>query len=347
MPNLRLVIPLMLSTVLMGCGATAAPRSTAAPPASMGAAATIAPAAPGTIVTSYSEISPNDIPLWVALDGGAFKQNGLDVDARLVESSLGIGALLSGEVKFAAMGGSETLAAAVGGADLSVLAAIAGVYAYKLEVSPAIKSAQDLKGKKLGISRIGSSSDLGTRAALKKLGLEPDKDVQLVQIGSLAARVAALLSGALDGAVSGLPDNLELEAHGFHPLLDLAQEHLPNVNNTLVARKAWVATNKPTAQRFVDSLVEGIARTKNDKAFALAVMKKYFKERGSDEHALEVTYDFSANEVFHIPPLTTLEQFQDSINELSKSEPKAKAFDVKPLIDNTFVESAAARGVGN
>jgi ABC-type nitrate/sulfonate/bicarbonate transport system substrate-binding protein len=345
----RSIPGLVLSVLLLSaCGGSATPSPTAA--ASKPAATAAAPPASiaaGTIVASFSEISPNDIPLWVAQDGGAFKQHGLTVDARLVESSLGVGALLSGETKFAAMGGSETFAAAVGGADLTVLAAIAGVYAYKLEVSPAIKSGQDLKGKKLGISRIGSSSDLGTKAALKKLGLEYGKDVELVQIGSLAARVAALYSGALDGAVSGLPDNIELEAHGFHPLLDLAQERLPSVNNTLVARKAWVVANKATTQGFVDALIEGIARTQKDKAFTLGVMAKYFKDRGNDKSALEATYDFSAAEVFHNPPLTTKEQFKDSVDELGQSEPKAKTFDLNSLIDNSFVEDAAKRGVGS
>jgi ABC-type nitrate/sulfonate/bicarbonate transport system substrate-binding protein len=343
---MRTLVLALTVAILAGCaGGRGAPAPVA--PSAAGASPSASPSAPVAVVVAFSEISPNDIPLWVAVDGGAFKQNGLAVDARLVESSLGVGALLSGEASFAAMGGSETLAAAVGGADLTVLAAIAGVYAYKLEVSPAIKTAQDLKGKKLGISRIGSSSDLGTRAVLKRLGLQADTDVQLVQIGSLAARVAALYSGALDGAVSGLPDNIELEAHGFHPLFDLAEQRLPSVNNVLVSPRAWVAVNKGTTQKLVDGLMAGIARTQKDKPFALEVMKKYFKDRGGDPKALEATYDFSAKEVFHLPPLTTMEQFQDSVDELAKREPKAKTFDLKRLIDNSFVENAVARGIGS
>ncbi|HLQ31497.1 MAG TPA: ABC transporter substrate-binding protein, partial [Chloroflexota bacterium] len=188
--------------------AAASPATSAAAGAkpSVSAKPSIAPAPPGTILAAYSELTPINTPLWAAVDTGIFKKNGLTVDARLIESSLGVGALLSDEVKFAAMGGSEALAATVEGADLVVLLTLSPVYPYKLEVRNDIKTAQDLKGKKLGISRIGSSSDSATRAALRKLGLDADKDVQLIQVGSLAARMAALTSGALDGAVAALPD---------------------------------------------------------------------------------------------------------------------------------------------
>jgi NitT/TauT family transport system substrate-binding protein len=325
---------------------SAAPRAPQSAKPSASAEASIAPVPPGTILASYSELTAINLPLWIAVDAGLFKKNGLTVDARLIESSLGVGALLSNEVKFAAMGGSETLAAAVGGADLVVLATLSPVYPYTLEVNASIKTAQDLKGKKLGISRIGSSSDSGTRAALKKLGLDADKDVQLVQVGSLAARTAALLSGALDGAVSALPDTLEMEARGFHPLLDLAAERLPAVNNTLVARRSWISDNKDTTQKYLDSVVEGIARAKKDKALSVGLIKKYLKERGGDDKALEATYEFNVNEIFRIPPVTTPDLFQDSITQLSEKTAKAKDFDIKTLIDNSFVENAASRGVG-
>ncbi len=328
--------------------AAASPATSAAAGAkpSVSAKPSIAPAPPGTILAAYSELTPINTPLWAAVDTGIFKKNGLTVDARLIESSLGVGALLSDEVKFAAMGGSEALAATVEGADLVVLLTLSPVYPYKLEVRNDIKTAQDLKGKKLGISRIGSSSDSATRAALRKLGLDADKDVQLIQVGSLAARMAALTSGALDGAVAALPDTVDMEKGNLHPLLDLAAERLPAVNNTLVAKRSYVNANKDTVQKYVDSVVEGMARVKKDKGLMLELVKKYLKERGGSEQALDETFDFYANKVFRIPPATTPELFQDSITQLAEKNPRAKGFDLKMMIDNSFVENADKRGVG-
>jgi NitT/TauT family transport system substrate-binding protein len=300
-----------------------------------------------SLTVSYSELTPVNTALWVAVDQGYFQNNGLQVDARYLESSLGVSALLSGEEQFAHMGGSETLAAVLNGADLEVLASFSPVYPYKLEVTSSIQSAADLKGKKLGVSKFGSSSDTATRAALRELGLNADTDVTLVQVGSLADRTAALLNGSLDGAVDALPDTFNLEAHGFHPLVDLAAEHLPSVTNVLVTRKSWAAAHKETTQAYVDSLVEGIARAKADKPLALQLMQKYLQDRSGDTTQMSATYDYDIGEVMRIPPVIDKQQFADTQSQLAAAgTPGAADFHVENIIDDSFVNDAAARGVG-
>ena len=301
--------------------------------------------APTPLIVSFSELTPINMGIWIAVDQGLFAKNGLNVEARYIESSLGVSALLAGDEQFASMGGSETLAAVLNGADLEVLASFSPVYAYKLEVASSIKTAQDLKGKKLGVSRFGSSSDTGTRAALHRLGLNPDTDVTLVQVGSLAARTAALLNGSLDGAVTGLPDTMILEEQGLHPLVDLAAEHLPAVNNVLVSRKSWVSAHKQVTQAYVDSIVEGMARAKADRQLALQLLQKYLQERSGTDAQMAATYDYDIIEVMRIPPVIKADQFQDSVAMLGTSNPHAIEFDINSIIDNTFVEDSIARGV--
>ncbi|HEX6512708.1 MAG TPA: ABC transporter substrate-binding protein, partial [Chloroflexota bacterium] len=241
----------------------AASGSAAAKPAvSEAAPASIAPAKPGQYIAAYSEIVTSNLPMWAAKEGGIFQKNGLDIDARLIESSLTVGALIAGQVQFGGVGGSETLAAAVSGGDVKILATTSPVYPYKLEVAADIKSASDLKGKKVAISRAGSSSDVATRAGLKKLGLDPDKDVSIIQVGSLQARTAAMQSGAVQGSMANPPDTLTLEDAGFHPLIDLASANLPASNNGIVVGGAWLNGHKADAQKFVDSYIQSIARIK-------------------------------------------------------------------------------------
>ena len=313
------------------------------PAASASAAPSIAPAKPGQILVAYSEIVTSNLPMWAAKEGAIFQKHGLDVDVRLIESSLSIGALLSGQVQLAGVGGSETLAAAVEGGDLRILATTTPVYPYKLEVAKDIQTAADLKGKKIAISRIGSSSDVATRAGLKKLGLVPDKDVNIVQVGSLQARTSAMISGAVQGSMANPPDTLTLEDQGFHALVDLASLDLPASNNGIVVQGAWLSAHKDEAQKYVDADIEAIARVKKDEAFALTVMKKYLKS--DDTRLMQAAYDYWVGKTMPALPYPKPEQFTDSVAVVAEKNPKASSFDLNKLLDPSFVKSAADRGV--
>jgi NitT/TauT family transport system substrate-binding protein len=326
-----------------GKPAASAATSASGKPAASVSAAAIAPAKPGQIVSAYSEIVAANAGLWAAKEGGYFQKNGLDVDVRLIESSLAVGALLSGQVQAAGVGGSEAMAAAIEGGDLRIVGTVSPVYPYKFEVAPSIQTKDDLKGKKVGISRVGSSSDIATRAGLKKLGLEADKDVNIVQIGSLQARTAAIQSGAIQGSMASPPDTVTLEAAGFHPLIDLAALELPASNNTIVVGGPWLAGHHDEVQKYVDSLVQSIARLKKDKPFAYDVIKKYLKL--DDQKLLDATYDYYIAKVTPSLPYPKPEQFTDTVAQIAQKNPKAKTFDLNKLLDTSFVQSAADRGL--
>src|SRR5581483_2728413 len=167
---------------------TAAPASSAAAAPASGAASA-APAGAAKISNSYSAVSADQMQPWLAIEGGFFQQKGLAVDLRLVDSAAGVPALLSGDVQIAEVGGSEVVSGIAGGADLVIIATCAPTYPYVMEVAGSIKGKDDLKGKTIGVSRFGSSSDTATRASLKKYGLDPDKDVTITQVGSASNRV--------------------------------------------------------------------------------------------------------------------------------------------------------------
>lgn len=323
--------------------ATSGGASTAAKPAS-GSPAPIATAKPGQIIMAYSEVVGVHAPEWAAAEDGTFQKNGLNVDVRLIESSLGVGAILSGQVQIGSMGGSEMLAADVNGADLVAYATLSPVYPYIFEAVQSIKTPQDLKGKKLGISRFGSSSDTATRVWLKSVGLDADKDVSLVQIGSLQARTAALQSGALDGAMASATDAARLEANGLHPLVNLAEAKLPAVNDCIIASRPWVAANHDTMQKFIDSVITDIPKVKSDRNFTYDVFRKYLKE--NDPTQLKIDYDFYVGQSLPDQPYATVDGFKDAISTLAVQNPKATGFDASKVIDQSFVKSALDRGLG-
>ncbi|HEX6510836.1 MAG TPA: ABC transporter substrate-binding protein, partial [Chloroflexota bacterium] len=252
-------------------------------------------------------------------------------------------ALLANQVQVCHCGGSEVVSANAEGAHLVVTATLTPVYPYEFEVAPAVKTFADLKGKPIGVSSIGGAVDVVTRTVLRKNGLDPDKDVILVPDNGSTFRIDAALGGATVAAMADPPGLLQLEAKGFHVLANPAADRIPTANSAVVADRAWLSSNHDIMQRYVDALIQGTARTKQDKAFAISVMKKYFKS--DDDHAMEVTWNFFANDVETLNPVTSPDQYTDTVEELAKKNAKIKSLDVNSFIDNSFVKSAQDRGL--
>ncbi len=309
-----------------------------------GGGTTTSPSGPTRISVAYSNLSVDFLAPWVAKESGIFLKNGLDVNLQLISGgSRTMAALLSGEMQLTQQGGAEALSASAGGADVVVLGTLAPVYPYKFEVSASITGPNDLKGKKVGISSVGGSADIATRVTLGKMGLDPAKDVQIVPVESHANRTAALLSGQIQGAVDDPPDSVELERRGLHPIFDLAQQKLPAANTVIAVRSSWLSGHRDIAQRYVDSIVQAIARAKSDKAFTVGVMKKYFQS--DDTEAMSIAYDFFMNQVTPSLPYPRALQFGDSQRYLGQQNQRVRDFPIAKLIDDSFMKSAADRGL--
>jgi NitT/TauT family transport system substrate-binding protein len=291
---------------------------------------------------AYSEIAFVNLPMWVAKEEGIFEKNGIDANLQLINSSNAVAALLSGQVQVAQVGGSETLSADLGGADLEIVATPGGTYPYLLEAQPGIQTTDDLRGKKIGVSSPGSSSDIATRAMLHRLGLDPDKDVTIVPVGSIQNRTAAMLTGAIDAALDSPPGSLTEEAQGMHPLVDLASLNLPASNNSVVMQRSFVTANPSVVQRYVDSIVGATARIRSDRDLAVRVLEKYYNS--DDDAAMGATYDYLL-ELMPDLPYPRPEQFTDVLPNLAAKNDKAQGFDVSTIMDPSFVQSAADRHV--
>ena len=327
-----------------GTAATTAPAATTA--AAAAASATKTPRPCCTKVTAaYSNISADDWLPWYALEKGIFKENGLEVDLQSINGGAQTSAaLLANQIQIGQFGGAEALSANAGGADLVVVANLAPVYPYKLYVQKGITSITGLKGKKVGVSNAGGSSDIATRAALKAAGLDPDKDVTIVAVGSHANRTAALLAGSIDAGVDDPPEDLELVKAGLTALVDLAGQKLPAANTGVIMQRTFLNANKDTVQAYVDSLTIARARMKADKAGAAAILGKYFKI--TDQAPLDNAYDFFMNEVTTAYLYPDVVQFKDAVEILGKGNPNIAKVDIAKMIDRTFIQSAQDRKLG-
>jgi len=337
----------LLAILATACGGGAAP-TTATPSPTQAAAGSPSPTVRPCctkVTAAYSNISADDWIPWYAFEKGIFKDNGLDVDLQSINGGAQTSAaLLANQIQIGQFGGSEALSANAGGADLVIVANLAPVYPYKLYVQKGITSVQGLKGKKVGVSNAGGSSDIATRAALKAAGLDPDKDVTIVAVGSHANRTAALLAGSIDAGVDDPPEDLELVKAGLTALVDLAGQKLPAANTGVIMQRTYLNANKATVQAYVDSLTIARVKMKADKAGAVAVLGKYFKLDNQD--ALNGAYDFFMNEVtvpYLYPEVT---QFKDAVDILGKTNDKIKTVDIAKMLDRSFIQSAQDRKLG-
>jgi NitT/TauT family transport system substrate-binding protein len=327
--------------------AAAQPTAAPAQPTPVAAQPTTAPAAAPTTLTkltvSYSERVGSYLPLMLAADQGIFKKHGLDPELVLLTGATGMSALLSGQVQIAHIGGSEVVSAEAGGSDLVMSGNLGAVSSYVFIVVPEIQSLDDLKGKQVGISSVGGSADIATRTSMQHYGLDPDKDITIVAMGSLQNRTAGLQNGAIQAAPSNPPDALVLQREGFRALFNVADLGIPTANATIVAQRSWITKNKEVFQAWNDSIVESIALAKAKPEVGLPVLKTFLQS--DDDELMRATYDFWINKILKQPPALVPEQFADTLAALAPNNPKVKDIDIKSMIDTSFIQNAVDKGL--
>ncbi len=348
----RLAVCVAITAMLAAaCGGTT-PAATTAPTSAATQSVAAATATPRPcctkVIAAYSNVSADDWVMWYAFEKGIFKSNGLEVDMQAISGGAQTSAaLLANQIQIAQFGGAEALSANAGGADMVVVANMAPVYPYILYAQKAIKTVADLKGKKVGVSNKGGSSDIATRAALKANGLDPDKDVQIVAVGSHANRTAALLNGSIDAGVDDPPEDQDLVKAGLNAVIDIASQKLPAANTGIIVQRSYLNANRDTVQAYIDATVQARAAMAKDKDGSIAVLQKYFKitETESPTHA----YNFfigGANPVTPLYPAPGVEQFKDAVAILGPDNDKIKTVDISKMIDTSFVKSAQDRKLG-
>ncbi|HLH24747.1 MAG TPA: ABC transporter substrate-binding protein [Chloroflexota bacterium] len=332
-------MPLALAVLFAACGQaerapTAAPPATSAPGSS-------APAAPVKLTMSYSNLTPDQWPIFLASDLGLFAKHGIDMDLRQIDSSTGVAALIAGETQAAAIGGSEVMSAAAEGADLVIIAGLTKTFSFRFMAPESIKTVEDLRGKRVGVSRIGSSSDIATRLALQRLGLQPNKDVEVIQVGSLSARIQALQSGAIQGGVAQPPDTARLAKVGMHVLFDVSDLDLPNASSVIAVRRGDVTDKHAAMQALVDTMADALNVMRDDPKDAKQVLGKWIQL--DDEDALQEAWEFYTQKIIPTVPRVEPAQLDTAKQVLAADSPSLANYDVTKLIDNSLADAAAAR----
>jgi ABC-type nitrate/sulfonate/bicarbonate transport system substrate-binding protein len=293
------------------------------------------------IRAAITSISGSMVPPWAAHESGIFKKYGLQVEVIATPSGVqGTNALIAGEVAFVQIAGGTTTGAAVGGADLKIVATMVGTLVLNLVVRPEIQKAEQLRGKSIGISRYGTSLHTGARLAAKHFGLEPGKDVHIVEIGAGDWIVGALQGNRVQGGVFGYPATSRAVKFGNRVLLHLPTLNIPYASTGVSTRGEIIRDDPDLVRRYLSAQIEAIALMKRDRAFALKVLSKYL--RTNDMDLLTESYDIQIAKYMMKVPLPTADAVRSVLDELAERNPKAKDLDPNKFFDDRFVRQLQA-----
>jgi NitT/TauT family transport system substrate-binding protein len=290
-------------------------------------------------------LSAEFTPVWAAHDRGRLKRYGLDVEIIVMQGGTQlIPAMVAGSIDFSVMGGAY-LTGAVKGLDLVMVATHMDKFPYSLIVKPSIKRAEDLKGAKLAISRFGSSSDAGLRVSLQRSGINPDKDVTILQVGGQTARYAALKAGAVDGTVVIPPLSGAAQRAGYNTIFNMTKLGIPYPQEGVVASRQYIAARRDTLLRFLKGYIEGVRDLKSDKEFAIATMAKHMRmDPKKDREALEDSFQEVIIEQMLKVPYPNLEAVRMGIELLGKERPAKISIDPKDYVDMSLMQELEKTG---
>jgi NitT/TauT family transport system substrate-binding protein len=248
--------------------------------------------------------------------------------------------MLSGELPIIQAGGAGPIQAALSGTDTVILATIVKKFNWWIFGQAGMARMEDLKGKVFGTTRFGTQSDLASRIALRKAGLEPDRDVTMIQTGGPAETVMAMATGKVHAAAISPPATLQAKRFKLKELMDLTTLDVEYHVNGVVTTRRYLKTNEDIARRFLRAYIEGAVRGMRDRAFAIKTMGKYF--RTDDKEVLDETYELSIKSGFTVPPYPA--GIPALLQDLERTIPKAKSAKPEDFIDNRLVRELDQSG---
>lgn len=289
-----------------------------------------------TLLLGLASISGGIETLYVTKKIGAFKRNGLDVDFLLLQGgSQALQVLLSGELKLiSGGGGAAAQRARFKGAGNLLVATYTPTMPYGLYVNRKIQDAKQLKGARIAISRFGSSSDFAARFMVSRLGLDPAKEVTIMQFGNQRERMSALLNGTVEGSVVDAPNTLIARQQGFVELADASKLGLVYPHNNIATTDRFIREEPQTVFNFLRAFVEGIAYYRTHKVESIQMIKEFL--RVSDNAIAEEAYDYYSR-ITPAKPYPSADGVRGVIEEIALSEPAIKSAKVEQFVDPSFI----------
>jgi len=293
------------------------------------------------INASYGAISGSMLPIWVAKEARLFEKHGLDLNLVYISGGpRSIMSLIGGSIQFVNHSGMPALEAYHRGADTAMIASPMNQLEHSLVVQKNITSVEQLRGKILGMSASGSLTDILLREGLRLNGVS-EKDVTIIPVGDLGARLSGLQTGRIHGAIIAGVQTLTATRMGFKQLIDYSQLPLEISGSGILVRRAYVDKNPETTHRFLKGWIEGIYLLKAKPDFSLDVLRKYVATQ--DMEVLNAIYGHY-KEKLSTTPIPEVRVAKSMLYLLSRSSPEVPGASAEGFVEPRFIKDLDTSG---
>ena len=292
---------------------------------------------------TYSAIAGSQASFWIPYEAGVFRKHGLDVELLYVGGGGRAAQVVqSGEVPIGTFTGGAVVNANLAGGDLVIIASSLNVFTFVVMAKPEIRGVEDLKGKKIGISRFGSATDFGLRFAESQWPIKRQRDFAVIQIGGVTDILAALRTGAVDAGVINAELAILARRDGFRDVADISKMGLSFPTSSIVTTRSYIKRNENTVRKFIRAYAEGVHFAKTQRAFSVQVMSKYM--RNNDVPLVNDLYDLYI--VQNIPriPRPTPEPVKTVLDQMAETDPRVANLKPEQFIDGRFFANWRRKG---
>lgn len=292
---------------------------------------------------AWAGLSPAHGPIWVIEDRKLLQKQGVTPEILAINASpTVVQALLANEIEAASISVTTLTTSRLAGFDTIMIVGIVPTFVDHIVSVSSISAVEQLKGKPGGVNRLGSTSDLGLRLALKKLGVDPDLDVKIISTGGTAERFAALSKGITQFTIMPEPFLTQAEGLGFRNLYNISELKIPFWWNGILSREAVIKTKRPLMLKLARAVVEAIHIIKSDKEYAKAIFKKNLGV--ADSEGLERAYKEYSN-VFQEVPYPNPDGVKTMLDDMAVKTPKAASADPRTYVDLSLIKEIEASGL--
>jgi NitT/TauT family transport system substrate-binding protein len=292
-----------------------------------------------------SSVSGLHSAVWVAEQKGLFRKHGIDAEVIVTGQggTAGISALLANDIQIVNSAGDVLVAAALRGGDTVMIASVVNKGLQRLVTKPEIKTPAELKGKRVGVTRIGAVSHSVLLMMLQRWKMTVN-DVQVLQLGSSPNMLASLDKGGIEGAVLTIPSMFVAEDRGYRVLLDMADTDIYYLHTMVATTRQYIKNNRDKVLRFLRGYVEGIAFVKQNKKESLDIVKKKLRIGPEQERNLERSLDLLITKYYENVPYPSLRGVETVLGFVEKDNPKAKTADPKSFVDDSLLRELEQSG---
>ena len=287
---------------------------------------------------TYASVGGAFAPLWIAQDKGVFNKYGLAVDLKYMLSATGTQALLSGSVDIVNPA-TELIEAGLGGARVAFIIGILNRAVLSIYSKPEFKQLTDLKGKLLGVTLPGSTTDLAARMLLQQAGMIPGKDIQITHLQGMPDMITALSQGRIDAGIVSAPTTLKAKQAGMKELVDITARNIPMIHAGLATTRDFIKSNPDKLRRYVQAYIEANKIARTDAETTKQVIGKWTKTENKED--LDETYN-TYIKAWEQAPYVSGAAMQAVLN--FAINPNAKTAKPEQFIDNSFVADLEKSG---